>query len=1428
VYTVRAGGGQYTESQAEGIEVMTSGVVGHVDLSVQSAGSITGKITAVAGPVEGADVTVFGADGQAFTAETDSSGNYTVPSLPAQTYTVTAFAGGLFAGTPLNVSLAPGQARTGVDLSLASAGSISGKTISRADGSPVPAVLLEAKTGSSSFAAQSDSNGDFLISDLPPGNYVINAFSTELMTTSVAMAVTAGATQNVNIQVAPLGSVSGTVRRAGGGMPLANLTVTARDASGTQASDLTDELGEYELDGLDGGTYSIIVGAAGAPGAAETQVTLTGAATTATADFSIPIVATVSGKVLASDGISPVAFATVELTQNASAIATAISDEAGNYQFLTLVAGSFQLEASATDLAFSPVPINLANGANVTNQNLTAGTVAITGIARDAMSGSPIADASIGITQRGPGTGDHFVTTVRTQATGQFSFAGAVAGTYSLLIRADGHASVQQTITIPASGVTNLVFDLASENTLRGTIRDALTGQAIPGALTLLVRNDNDLLRDTTFSDEAGGYEFDGLAAGSYTLLARADDHQTVVIANLTLGTGAGLRDVSLGAPSVTVTGAVQNVSGTPANVVVTATNDHGFVVAQTAVAADGTYSLTNLPPGVHTLVARGDGYAPSPPVTVSVSQGQMLANVNLNLTAVALAQSFEVMAPPDDDNSLVLAALSLQAAATSAAPATWLNDLGKQLIVANQAQKLVPSDSRIELLIASADEPCRTKYGDDARDAVNAVNRAYFDLKSKFTLATRTIGDFTGLVADLTRAPRTIDNLSSQFPEILTLVTKYLGTSSGDTAVNANATPTLTTGELARFTETFPGLDISKEDPGPGLSQALARLQNGINKAKARVASGDFAGAQKIIGSLNNAIGLFQSLFQRWGDQLVKFKSTSISEGDSGTDTGDLARIQTLVTSGGLGPTSLANLREAINRPELTKIMDAVEDFRQQRLAFFRAHAKALAKVLGLLKCTPPPTPKPPPAPPPSCNATTGGTGKLVQSLFANAEALSLDSGSASLNLLRPVCEDKRNVSQGPTVVTAIDPNDKIGPSGFGIQNFIQPGVMPFEIEFENSAAVGATAAAQEVVITDIIDANVDPASVRFTGFGFGSHKFTVPPGLSHYETTIDLRPDGIDLLVPVRLEFDVSTRVLKATFRSLDPVTGLPPDDPDAGFLPINNANHDGEGFFTYTLLPSSGITSGTVIFNQASIVFDTNAPILTPMTASKIDAVTPTSSLVPLTPKENNSFTVKWTGADETDGSGIATYDVYVSDNGADYTLWQSATTATSALFTGATANHSYRFYVIASDNVGHVENVPATFDAQTVISDLVWQNAEKPLDVDHDTFIVAADVVTIINYINANHSGLLPAVRPSNKSYVDVNGDKNVAADDVVTIINWINAHPGRSGEPADFSTDVVDSLATTTESRASGLPVDDTALLALLATDVASQPKRRRL
>ena len=77
------------------------------------------------------------------------------------------------------------------------------------------------------------------------------------------------------------------------------------------------------------------------------------------------------------------------------------------------------------------------------------------------------------------------------------------------------------------------------------------------------------------------------------------------------------------------------------------------------------------------------------------------------------------------------------------------------------------------------------------------------------------------------------------------------------------------------------------------------------------------------------------------------------------------------------------------------------------------------------------------------------------------------------------------------------------------------------------------------------------------------------------------------------------------------------------------------------------------------------------------------------------------MNWTGNDDANGSGIASFDVYVSDNGANFSLWLDNTTLTEASYRGQPGK-TYAFYTISVDNVGNTDIAPATAQATTQVA------------------------------------------------------------------------------------------------------------------------------
>ncbi len=292
---------------------------------------------------------------------------------------------------------------------------------------------------------------------------------------------------------------------------------------------------------------------------------------------------------------------------------------------------------------------------------------------------------------------------------------------------------------------------------------------------------------------------------------------------------------------------------------------------------------------------------------------------------------------------------------------------------------------------------------------------------------------------------------------------------------------------------------------------------------------------------------------------------------------------------------------------------------------------------------------------------------------------------------------------STGSGVVGSFDPNEK-QTLGYGPNGYVVDGeALVYTILFENDPEHGATAPVQELLITDTLSANLDWATFELTEMGFGAEAIPVPAGHQSYETSANMADDPYPVQVDASL--DPATGEVRWYFASRDVTTQDLPEDPWAGFLPVNDATGQGEGYVSFRIMPKAGLADGTATYNLATITFDptygANAPIITNRVTNTLDLAAPTSTIQPLDAGSPATFDVTWAGNDGS-GSGIAYYDVYVSADGGGFSLWQTHVTTTTASFTGADGS-TYGFYSVATDNVGHRQATPASAQAVTMISD-----------------------------------------------------------------------------------------------------------------------------
>ncbi|MBN2805959.1 MAG: T9SS type A sorting domain-containing protein [Prolixibacteraceae bacterium] len=297
-----------------------------------------------------------------------------------------------------------------------------------------------------------------------------------------------------------------------------------------------------------------------------------------------------------------------------------------------------------------------------------------------------------------------------------------------------------------------------------------------------------------------------------------------------------------------------------------------------------------------------------------------------------------------------------------------------------------------------------------------------------------------------------------------------------------------------------------------------------------------------------------------------------------------------------------------------------------------------------------------------------------------------------------------KKEVKKKKKAVNSTTPEDKYGPTGYGLAHgngYIAP-TQRFEYRIDYWNKEDASAPAAIVYIRDTIDTDFDLKSLRFTEIGFLKWNLALDGG-QYFNVNVDCRPD-MPYIVNIEGTVDHQSREVFWVHTTLDPETMELPDDPFSGYLPPIDSTGYQIGWVSYTIQPSASAGMDAVFENQAFVNFDGvgkwgPAPPYGPYT-NLFDTEKPSSRVLYMEEYIRTCyFDVELEGTDT--GSGIDHFDVYVSKDYGPFELWQ--TTSETNLFYACDdmgVTH-YHFYVIATDKVGNVEDPKTLAEAGTEV-------------------------------------------------------------------------------------------------------------------------------
>ncbi|MGA8367490.1 MAG: IPT/TIG domain-containing protein [Candidatus Acidiferrales bacterium] len=234
---------------------------------------------------------------------------------------------------------------------------------------------------------------------------------------------------------------------------------------------------------------------------------------------------TLSGTITSSGSGMAISRAQIQLRQLGEMKATTQSDSNGNYEFLSLIAGTYDIQVSASGFGASlNSAISVPAGVTTTlNVSLSApGTVS--GTVTRANGVTPIPGATVQAF-----VGEASAAPVTTDSNGNYSIAGLNTGNYNVQALANGYVASTQSESVTGNSTTTANFSLQAHGTGAGTISyvyDAL------GRLVGVINPNGD----------TAVYNYD--AVGNLASISRQSSNQLSII---TFGPASG-------APGATVT----------------------------------------------------------------------------------------------------------------------------------------------------------------------------------------------------------------------------------------------------------------------------------------------------------------------------------------------------------------------------------------------------------------------------------------------------------------------------------------------------------------------------------------------------------------------------------------------------------------------------------------------------------------------------------------------------------------------------------------------------------------------------------------------------------------------------------------------------------------------------------------------------------
>ncbi|HRS17695.1 MAG TPA: carboxypeptidase regulatory-like domain-containing protein, partial [Thermoanaerobaculaceae bacterium] len=588
--------------------------------SSAAAGNITGTVkNAVTGNVlQG--VTVKVTQNTSKKATTNTSGVYTISSVTAGTYTLTATKTGYIDAVTGSITVPASGTVTAPLILIQPKGTITGTVVSSVGGAAVSGATVKITGTSTSTTTATD--GAFTLY-AAAGSYTLTVTKTGWVSlTTSSFSVNNGQTTTLgNIPFVQNGTLTGTVVNSLNGTVVASAIVTV---TGTSTSATTNTSGVYTLT-TGAGPVTLTVTKSGWLTTVTGAITVLCGSTTTVPAIQLTQLATVTGTVTKEGTNVNLQGVTVTLQSDPTKTATTASN--GTFSLASVPMGSQTLSLAKTGYlsrTAGPYTVNTTSfAAGTILLSEAAGTIA--GTVLDGGAGNaPLEGVTINLDGANPPT------TTSTDASGVFALTGVPAGSWSIRATRTGWQSAIVPDLVVAVGETTGAGTVTLQRsfaTLTGTIREAGTDAPIEGA--------------TITVDE---YPALSAATGSGGEYALAGVPWGVVHVRAThVGHGSGVAEIAVPLEGATWDTWLEIGRGTITGIVGTEPSGEGIDSVWVRLADnqdhgawtdwDGSFAINDVPVGAHQLILSHNYTFELTTADVVVEEGLTTSLPRINLT---------------------------------------------------------------------------------------------------------------------------------------------------------------------------------------------------------------------------------------------------------------------------------------------------------------------------------------------------------------------------------------------------------------------------------------------------------------------------------------------------------------------------------------------------------------------------------------------------------------------------------------------------------------------------------------------------------------------------------------------------------------------------------------------------------------------------